>query len=695
MASSEPILFSHVPRAISPISRHLHFTKHSQHVTHTHLGSSINPDTLYYLSFKNPNSLGELLNELNRKDSELSNLLRTRQARHVPKLVDQGFEGVLGKKALVSAYQDFVGSLISLIVQSVFLENPEKLDAGVNDARAVVRHLSQKNCPVVDIFRRLVVDPITVASTCPEDASPKEIRGIPTNQLARFCDVSILRFLSRANEQTSPRSILWAIDYIINLLSSLDQSLSMHSTAGWYGAPSTRKKKKVTSGRPPPFPIPSHVPPTVVIVSSPSLSNVLDPVTGQPSIKEEVSPLHFQFPGSDNDGTSPQQSPGTLTSRNMRAPNADSNRFGLPPSTLLLQRSPELARTVSPTNTLSPASSSSSPINVPVSRREEWMEENDAMRSGNLIPPGGHSPRSPRLAEMRTGTPQSIPEEDEEGGEERGAEGGEEGTWRGENGSYGSFDSARGRGEEEGEGEEVKLKELDSSADSVPNVDLKKELETLCNAEGRISLVAILQAISNLPQSADIWTERLGNKCFTLIQYCMDLGLTQASRGDESVSTRRRKFQRQENVAFHTHDHEHPSRLHSRYIVHYATYALIHCAVNLMVGCTHESESTCILFHRRLITQKDATHSKLLRHLKRIHLHSPQDFHQVMMNFASVSTFRKIFQFLHIVLQYCHKPPADNVDTLMLSIVSSVLRVVVDRLTQLDLLKPSLQNVSE
>ena len=687
----------HIPRAISPISRHLHFAKHSQHVTHTHLGSSINPDTLYYLSFKNPNSLGELLNELNRKDSELSNLLRTRQARHVPKLVDQGFEGLLGKKALISAYQDFVGSLISLIAQSVFLENPEKLNAEVNDVRAVVRDLCQKNCPIVDIFRRLIVDPTTVASACPEDASSKEIRGIPINQLARFCDMSVLRFLSRANEQTSPRSILWAIDYIINLLSSLDKSLLMHSTAGWYGAPITRKKKKVTSGRPPPFPIPSHVPPTVVIVSSPALSNALDPVTGQPSIKAEVSPVHFQFPASDNDGMPPQQPPGALTSRNTLALDADSNRFGVPPSTLLLQRSPDLARTASPTNTLSPASSSSSPISIHVSKREEWMEENDATRGGSLMPPTAHSPRSPRLAEMRTGTPQSIPEEDEEGGEERGAEGGEEGTWRGESSSYGSFDSARGRvgGEEEEDGEEVKLKELDSSTYSVPNMELKKELDMLYNAEGRISLVAILQAVSNLPQSADIWTERLGNKCFTLIQYCMDLGLTQASRGDESMSTRRRKFQKQENIAFQAHGQEHPSRLHSKHIVHFATYALIHCATNLMVGCTHESGSTCILFHKRLTTQKDAIHSKLVRHLKRIHLHSPQDFQQVMMNFASVSTFRKIFQYLHIVLQYCHKPPAGNVDTLMLSIVSSVLRVVVDRLTQLDLSKPSLQNVSE
>ena len=697
-------------RSVSPLSHRLASPKH---ITHAHFGSSSESDTPYYHSFQKAKSLRQLLTELQRKDSELSNLLRIPGKRHGPKFMDQGWEGVLGKQALISAYQSFVGSLVSLIAQSVFLEHPEKLSEE-DDPRGVVRALDKKICPSMNIFCRVVTDPATVASVFPEDDSSKVIKGIPVNQLARFCDVSVLRFLSQANEHTKPHSILWAIDYIIHLLNSLTNSLSKHSTLGWYGAPSTRKKKVTSIGavHHSGFPAPIPAPPTVVVVGSPpDHSSQLDPVTGQPSLQGDHT--QFQFPPSGSLDQSSHLTVGAHGSGSRLAADFEGRDRQFPPSNLLLEGHSEGARSSpSPTEFISPSwSSGSSPL-TSLRHREEGSEEHEGpepvVRESNLMPPSHlhlEAPRSPRLAEFRVSTPQSIPEEDEEEEEEGEREGGrgerrkgEGGQWRqrGPTPVHGSFDNT-GREEEEEEeeeGEEVRMKPLGPSQDEIPNVDVRKELEVLMNAEGRVSLIAILQAIVHLPQSEDIWTEKLGTHCFTLIQLCMELGLTQRSRGDESMTMKRRRFQKQENIAFRTHGQEHPSRIHSKYIVHYAVHALIQCGTNLMVGCTHDSDQVCCLSYKRLATQKEGIHSKLLRHLRRIHLHSPQDFQQVMMNFASAASIRRLFQFLHVVLQYCQQAPTDNVDTLLLSIVSSILRIVVDRLAQLDLSKPALWSVS-
>lgn len=691
-------------RSVSPLSHRLASPKH---VTHTHFGSSSESDTPYYHSFQKAKSLRQLLTQLHRKDSELSNLLRVPGARHVPKFIDQGWEGVLGKQALISAYQSFVGSLVSLIAQSVFLEHHEKLSEE-DDPHGVVRALHKKACPNMSIFCRLVTDSATVASVFPEDNSSKMIKGVPVNQLARFCDVSVLRFLSQVNEHTKPYSILWAIDYIIHLLNSLSHSLSVYSSVGWYGAPSTRRKKVTSIGavHHSPFLPAIPTPPTVVVVGSPpGNSSQLDPVTGQPSLQGDHT--QFSFPSSG----SLEQS-----SHLMVGPHGTGSRLGadfegrdrrFPPSNLSLEGQGEGARSSpSPTEFISPSwSSGSSPL-PSLRQREEGLEDPDGSeRELSLIPPSHlhlEPPRSPRLAELRVSTPQSIPEEDEEeeeegergeGREERTKGEGGQGKRRGLAPEHGSYDNTS-TGKEEEEEEEVRMKPLGPSQDEIPSVDIRKELEVLMNAEGRVSLIAILQAIAHLPQSEDIWTEKLGTQCFTLIQLCMELGLTQRSRGDESMTTKRRRFQKQENIAFRAHGQEHPSRIHSKYIVHYAIHALIQCATNLMVGCTQESDQVCCLSYKRLATQKDSIHSKLLRHLKRIHLHSPQDFQQVMMSFASTASIRRLFQFLHVVLQYCQQPPTDNVDTLLLSIVSSVLRIIIDRLAQLDLSKPALWSVS-
>ena len=491
--------------------------------------------TPYYHSFKESHWLGQLLAELVTKGSEISNLLRLNEGQHVSKVLLQQLDK---KQELISSYREFLESVVSLVAQSVFLKNPELLKSG-HDPQGIVHALAGKKCPDLNIFRRLVIEPSLSANTKPDAMTSERYHGVPVNQLARFCDVAVLKFLDGLNEHTKPQAVLWAINYISDLLNSLLSSIANHNSLGWYGAPTTRQKKTFSVNIPSSFLQPP--PPTVVVVVSPP---PLDPETGQ-------------------------------------------SRVG------------------------------------------------GATASFNFPPQPGE--------------------------------------------------------EEEGEGEQVRSKRTAS----VPNVDIQSELKYYINAEGRIGLIAILQAIAHLPQSDVIWTERLGMNCFQLIQHCMDLGLTQTSKtGELSSSQKRRRFQKQENTAFLAHGKEQPCQLHSRYIVHYAVHALIQCATNLLVGCSHDSQQTCWLAYKHVGTQNNLIHPRLLRQLNRIHCHSPQEFQRVILHFASTAPLKKVLHFLHVVLEYCQLTSAEKVDSLLLSIVSSVLRALVDRLARLDLTKPSLQQVS-
>ena len=693
------------PRA-SPRSQR-HFTLKQGRSTaahHSHrfpLNLHSESSTPYYHSFKEAQWLAQLLAELVRKDSELLNLLRANRAQHKSKFFTQEFKGEEQKQAVITSYQDFLASLVSLIAQSVFLEDPEKIQEH-NDPHGVVPALCGKRCPALSIFCRLAIDPTLIASARPDDTCTGEHNGIPVNQLARFCDIAILQFLNKVNEHTKPQAVLWAVDYMSNLLNSLISSIANHNSLGWYGAPSTRQKKPMSVNAPRVGILP-QAPPTVVVVGSPppvdQHTGFLDPVTGQPSLQSEATP--FQFPVS-LDGL--RQSPQSLRNSSLSESRLGQDGARLSPreGSISDGMSSPVDRIVSP----SWSGGSGSPMLSP-HRREGGANEPDVagMFGRELLAPS-FRPRSPRLAEIKIDKPQSIPEEEEEEGERK--EGGavkrraveREGKQKKESvlsheGNSASFSFEVDVDEGEGGGEVRKKPSAAAlQGKSTPNVDIKKELKELKNAEGRISLISILQAIASLPQSDDIWTEKFGTNCFQLIQHCMNLGLTHTTKAEETTKLRRKRFQKQENVAFHTHGQEHPCRTHSKYVVHFAVHALIQCATNLLVGCSHDSQLSCRLAYKQVSTQSSSIHSRVLRHLKRIHLHSPQEFQRVMMRFSASAPLRKLLHFLHVVLEYCQPAYTDNVDSLLLSIVSSVLRILIDRLAQLDLTKPSLREVS-
>ncbi len=245
----------------------------------------------------------------------------------------------------------------------------------------------------------------------------------------------------------------------------------------------------------------------------------------------------------------------------------------------------------------------------------------------------------------------------------------------------------------------------------IPDVNIDLELETLINGEGRISLIAILHAIAKFPQSKDIWTEEVGQKCFSLIQLCMDVGLP--PQKDDTLPKkkpapyeRRKKLVRQDNIACSTTKgpgagappvEERAWKVHSKHVVEFSVNALIQCGTSSIVGCSADV-NFCRLKQFSLASVKGySVHGKLVHNMRRIQLHSPAIFRQALVKFAhpSFSSCRKLFHFLHVFLQYCvHSIQEVHFNQLLASTVSAVLGVVVDRMVALDITEPSIQEVS-
>lgn len=240
----------------------------------------------------------------------------------------------------------------------------------------------------------------------------------------------------------------------------------------------------------------------------------------------------------------------------------------------------------------------------------------------------------------------------------------------------------------------------------LPDVDINLELATLLNGEGRISLIALLHAIAKFPQNKELWTEEVGERCFSLIQLCMDIGMppqkddvappkpSPAMSGQE----RRKRFG-QQNTAFvkiGATPEIPPWRTHSKHTIEFAVNALIQCGTCSVIGCTTDTLSCRLKHFHTVPLQGHSAHSKLIRNMRRIHLHSPAIFRQALIKFAqpSKSSCRRVFQFLHIVLQYCMHGGEMYFNHLLVSVVVSVLSTAVDRMIALDINEQSIQDVS-
>ena len=789
------------------------------------------PEVHYHQCFKELDHLKQLLNELKEKDDSLTSFLESEESEGV-RCVRTGTTASSGEvtaalsslndsyserrdgiesaesavqPASVSPSQEFLDMFLSLFLHSDFITFLGGVSADI-DPFSIVSSLVNKVCPKVSIFRRVCVCPKFIASQMPDSPNTNVFRNIPANQLARFCDIAVLRFLSTVTEHTSRESVIWALEYLHNLLDSLHASLSQLNSFGWYGAPPLRTRKGTAMGPgrqsityPPSAAalLSAFGAPPVVVVGTPPSSpshtlsttpspepSFLDPETGQLSPLNSLSRYSGSHSSPRKMGRGPTHGGSVPAFRGrqrrisreefpgggdiLKPPSFEHHHPSLSP---LEQRRTRTSHSwgeggggqITPT---SPLSHSLSPAESPKEVRSlpHLQQTSPSHSSMHSIPEEdddlsasvrrGDSP-SPDSGPRTNGSPETIelnfPSEIDHIGspsrsrvslsppppsslqlrviqELKASNGptaaapvpGARSPSPGLSGIISSASSCSSIAEDE----EVKSKPLSASVKppelkDIPKVNAQMELSTLMNGEGRISLLAILHAVSRLPQTQELWLGNMGEKCFTIIQLCMDLGL-RISSGDDTLrkppyplpstsappggpplssQDRRKQFQGQKNPAFHEHIatlvKEKPSKTHSEYVVEFSVRALIRCATSLIVGCTSEP-SFCKLRHVHLPDQSISTYNTLTRLLKRVYTFSPHRFRRALCDFAkaSGSSCRRLFQFLHIMLQYCSQPVDGHLNIFLMSIVSAVLRETIDRLVLLDITEPSIQNVS-
>lgn len=801
-----------------------------------------------HASFGDEQSLAPLLAEVDAKDTQLQDLFDSATARlaseravlEESKSVNEEEERDTFEESVVQCklppedlrcFQDFVSSFLSMFLQSKFLKSSSGISYE-HDPTDLVRSLaSNRSCPETPLFCRVAVDPKLLTAAVPDDDNPGFVEsGVAVNQLARLLDVAVLQFLSTVNEHTNVHAILWALDYMKNLLSSLITSMNSLNSFGWYGAPHIRIRKGTAVGSrktsayllQPPF----FNPPPRVVVGTPPLSpnrspehvvlpplerveEKRDPVTGQkmsptfspgarrsPRLNARGGSLETSFPsgsrlvGQSGSGTELSERAATVSG----GEGSQQGRHGILKvpsleSAIPSPRSPKLSRPHSPSH--SPSSPNSPRFQHQVAAATERKRKVTPVPMISRPPTGGGSMGSIQeedgeghlmLVTSRADSMGSIAEVQEEEDED--------GTKRGDHEKMFLMDSVEkdyfknmqevvgppvhmspsrhtpsplelatrtethsaqsqvwggevlpaflGSPPSSGRSRSVSPQVMGSPPDfsplasplaspmrspvrgrglrsaslspppplpkNTPEVDVDMELKTLMNGEGRISLLALLRAIANFPQSDEIWTEEVGERCFSLIQLCMDIGMPpqtddaspkQATSGSE----RRKRFFKQDNKAFNklVLDAEKPWKVHSKYTIKFAVEALIQCGTCSIVGCATDSTFCRLKQFHLAPSHGTAAYNRLIRSLRRIHLHSPAVFRQALIEFSqpSKSSCRRLFQFLHMVLQYCmHGGGEVCFNHLLASVVMSVMSVTVDRLVQLDITEPSIQDVS-
>ena len=709
-------------------------------------------------------SMGQLLNEVQMKNSDFPLQLEAVQAadtrsRSQSRSQSPGSESDAGDSRywkLVAECREFVESFLSLLLQSKFIGFSGGIEPSSDPHEIIFTLISSKTCPEMELFRRVAVNPTLVASSLPENENPATFRRIPANHLARFCDIAVLRFLSSVSEHTDSQSVVWALDYLTNLLNSLISSLNSLSSYGWYGAPPVRIKKGTTVTRhSATCPPPGYAPPPVVVVGTPppeENDTEPDPETGQHSPHASQDPEPGGLPQNASSMSLPAKTTSEQPSQRLQQHRGSTGSVGDgatksgAPAARRRRDSRQENRAQLKPNLIFPEQVSHSSLSPPAQKSSSSSATSSSSLAPHVPAPLGHAPPARRpspasgLAPFpRVSPPRamgSIPEEESElmsnrmfrmGSLER------EYFKRMKSDQDNSFeedtDAAFPPHQERNqspqlapnpeslpnlssihEDEEEEAKPKPSSLprplqpEDIPDVDVGKELETLMNGEGRISLVAILHAIASLPGVPTVWTPDVGLRCFSVIQLCMNLGLAVGGEVDDksadkepvSAKSKRKLFQKGDNPAFKKIGAEKPSQAYSKLVVEHAINALIQCATTMIIGCTIDT-GLCHLTYKHLPNQSRQVHNKLLRNLRRLHLHSPATFRQTMVKFASAVSCRKLFHFLHVVLQYCLQQGHQyfQVDSLLITITASVLRISVDKLVQLDINEPSIQNVSE
>ena len=226
---------------------------------------------------------------------------------------------------------------------------------------------------------------------------------------------------------------------------------------------------------------------------------------------------------------------------------------------------------------------------------------------------------------------------------------------------------------------------------------MQNELHTLITHNGRISLLSILITISKLPSNPELWTEENWDACkvcISLIQFCVDFGLDTQKKDAENVKSI--PFHRQRAIRTDPRVLEKPSVVYSRLILKHSLKALIHCAVSTYTGCLID---TCRV---NTYYSKNASQNlnKMMHQLERLYSNSPLLFRESMIEFGNTAPLKRVFHFLHVILQYCPRgngrdpldPSSSRRDPLIV-LSATVLRIIVDRMVLLNMSEPLLEHV--
>lgn len=244
----------------------------------------------------------------------------------------------------------------------------------------------------------------------------------------------------------------------------------------------------------------------------------------------------------------------------------------------------------------------------------------------------------------------------------------------------------------------------------VGEIDLVEyELQSGVSCEGRIGLIAILNAIAKLPvkmatnkinierkatEENSVWNETMCAKVFTLIQKCINSSMfieqddkaTEDTDTPHSASNRRKAFGQTRSKFKQGMHQKSLLATYSDHVMHFSFKAIVQCALFIRCSaCTKhpvKDAALCKQLHDKLSTI--CTHSSFKKRYLR--------------NFVKTEPVGKVLAFLHAALGFCKS--AINDDELghwyeyKVKIVVSVLKSLLDKMVCLDLTESSIKAVT-
>ena len=156
--------------------------------------------------FSDPQAFKVLLEDIRQHDSQLTEAIDCTPLSFTPTSPEL--------QSNIAKYQEYIDAFVSIFAHSI------KKDFEEEDH--IIYALKQRRCPKLKIFCRLLVNPNFIFheeldSTQSQEMADSENKKVPIIQLARVCDISVLRFLCNVTEKTEPRVIVWALDYIAEM----------------------------------------------------------------------------------------------------------------------------------------------------------------------------------------------------------------------------------------------------------------------------------------------------------------------------------------------------------------------------------------------------------------------------------------------------------------------------------------------